>query len=244
MSRIISTMQLDFKIHIRNKLYLITLAIAVLMGLGLGYIVTTQYEMMGALPTFYLLTIGGTTIFFVGGIVIFEKDENTLDAQSVSPLRTWEYLTSKVITLTILATIEAAIVFIIAYYFTWNLNNVNVLLLTSGVALMGAFLVLVGFVMIVRYQNVTDFLFPAFGITILLQLPLLHVGGMLESDLWLLFPTMPMLQLIVASFEVPILPPVETWKIIYGFAYSGVMIAVMFWWALRAHYRFNILKEG
>lgn len=240
MSRIISTIQLDAKIHIRNKLYLITLAIAVLMGAGLGYIVQTKFEMWGAIPTFYLLTIAGTTVFFVGGIVIFEKDENTLDAQSVSPLRTWEYLTSKVLTLTLLATLEAAIVFGIAYVAQWGFEDVNFFLLTSGVVLMAAFLVLVGFVMIVRYRNVTDFLFPAFGITILLQLPLLHVGGLLESQLWLLFPTMPMLQLIIGAFP---MPGLETWEIIYGYGYSAVMIGVMFWWAMRAHYRFNILKE-
>ncbi|MCB0553945.1 MAG: hypothetical protein KDD02_10365, partial [Phaeodactylibacter sp.] len=45
----------------------------------------------------------GLGLMFIGALYLFEKNENTLQALSVTPLRAWQYLASKTITLSLIA---------------------------------------------------------------------------------------------------------------------------------------------
>ena len=82
-ARLLATARLDIKVQVRANLYVIAVGVAVLMG-GVARFLIPAESLPTLLPVFYLLAIGGTAYFFVGGMVIFEKDEHTLAAQIIT----------------------------------------------------------------------------------------------------------------------------------------------------------------
>ena len=168
-------------------------------------------------------------------MVIFEKDEGTLDAQIVTPLRVDEYLTAKAVSLLIVVLIESLIVLFIAYGFT----GYDPFLLLLGLVLMSVGLTFAGFVQVSRHDSVTDFLVYAVPVVLVLQLPLLGLIGIAPSPVWYLIPTMAPALLLTAAFT-----SISTWQMVYALIYSLLSVAAVFWWAKRAFHRNIVLKGG
>ncbi len=232
-ARMISTLRLDVTVQWRNRFYIIGIGLSLLMALGLAQFFPRE-AMGGLLPMLFLFAIGGTTMLYVAGLLIFEKDEHTLEAIIVTPVRVSEYLTSKIITLTFLATLESIVVVALTY----GLADLNLGLLLAGLILMGVMLTLLGIILIVRYDSITDFLIPVVGLSLILQLPSLYFGGLSDTLLWLIVPTSAPTMLMWAAWF-----PVETWKIVYGIVYSLVIVAVLYRWALAAFHKHIVLRE-
>lgn len=232
MKRFASTIQTDVTVQVRNRLYIIGPAFAVLMALFLGQ-VASQTNFYRAIPVLLLLVTGGTTLLYVAALILFEKDEGTLNGLIVSPLRTWEYLTSKVITLTVLALLES----LIMVGLVTRLQGFNILLLVFGILAIGVIYTLIGVVMIVRYRSITDFIVPVAVISLILQLPFLHFLGLLESPLFLLIPTSAPTLLMQGAWQ-----SLTVWEWVYALGYTLVTTALLSVWAYRAFYRYIILK--
>lgn len=233
MKRLIATIKLDMTIQFRNRFYYVGLAVALFFGVGLAQFFD-HATVESLLPIMYLFAIGGTTMLYVAGLVLYEKDQNTLDAVIVSPVRTSEYLLSKVLTLTFLASLESLGLLVFAY----GLTGFNPLPLFGGVAIMGAMLTLVGFLMVVRYDTITDFLIPALVIGGLLQMPFLHFIGLAESILWYIVPTTAPTLLMTGAWH-----PLELWQVAYAIGYSALILFICYQWALAAFHKHIILKE-
>ena len=232
MKRFASTMQTDVTVQVRNRLYIIGPAIAVLMALLLGQ-VASQSDFYRAIPTLLLIVTGGTTLLYVAGLILFEKDEGTLNGLIVSPLRTWEYLTSKVVTLTVLALLESLILVGIVT----RLQGFNIPLLVLGILFIGIIYTLIGIVMIVRFRSITDFLVPVIVISLILQMPFLYFLGLLENQLFLLIPTSAPTLLMQGAWQT-----LTLWEWVYALGYTLVTTVVLCVWAYRAFYRYIILK--
>lgn len=235
MTRLTATTRLDMNVQIRAKLYHVSIGIAVLVGLAIRFLLPEQY-VAGLMPAFYLTTIGGTTYMFVAGMLMFEKGERTLAAQIVSPLTINEYLLAKTLSLLLVVLMEGTIVLLLGVGF----RGYNPVWLYAGIILMAIMNVLGGFIQASRYDSVTDFLVPATAVLLISQLPLLFLTGISDSPLWYLVPTTAPALLMQAAF-VPQM--VESWEIVYGFAYSIAWIVFLFVWARRAFYR-NIILKG
>jgi len=80
-------------------------------------------------------------IFFIGGLVLFEKGEGTLEYLVVSPLSIREYLLSKMISLTIISIIASGIIVVFSYE-----KGFNEILLFLGILLTSLLFVLIGFI--------------------------------------------------------------------------------------------------
>lgn len=233
MTRLTATTQLDMKVQLREKIYHISIGMAVIIGLAIRFIFPAE-SIPTLLPLFYLFAIGGTAYIFVAGLVMFEKGERTLAAQIVSPLRVDEYLWAKALSLLVVVLIESTIVLLLGA----GIGGYNPLPLYVGVILMSLGLTFGGFVQASRYDSVTDFLVPAVIVLLILQLPWLALTGLVESPLWYLIPTMAPTLLMQAAFQ-----PIATWELLYGFGYSILWIVILFLWARRAYYR-NIVLKG
>ncbi|NDJ60883.1 MAG: ABC transporter permease [Chloroflexi bacterium] len=230
MTRLVSTMQLDVKLQIRNRFYHIVFGLALLNVIALPRIFGRE-QLAEVLPVLLLMIMSATTFLLVAGMVIFEKGERNLEALVITPVRNSEYLLSKLITLTALATVEAAFIALLTYGLGFN-----PLLLFGGIIVLGLMYTLFGFILVVRYNTVTDFLVPAMLVILALQIPFLDALGMLSSPLFYLIPTQAPLLLMKAAFE-----PIEVWQLVYALAYAAVTIGVTFAWAQRAFNRFVIL---
>lgn len=232
MKRLFAVMIIDARLQFRNGFYYAAAFVAVIFAFLLRWVPTR--DLAHILPALVLSNLLINTFYFIGGLVLLEKGEGTLEAQVVTPLRSSEYLASKVITLTLLSLAENLFIVIVAYG-----TGFNSLALIAGVTLAAAPYCLYGFLVVVRYDSINEYLFPSILYTFLLPLPLLNYFGVLESWLHYLHPFQAPLLILQAAFE-----PVESWQVVYGVLYSGLWIGLLYRLSERAFKQFVIAREG
>lgn len=232
MERLASTAMLDLKLQVRyGFMYAAAFTVIVFM------ILLSQTSVRGPasfMPVFIVGNLLISTFYFIGGMVLFEKDEGVLSGLIVTPLSVSEYLASKVATLTALALIENIIIIGLAYGFDYN-----VLPVLAGTIITAVMFTLVGFVAVSRYRSISEFLMPSVCYTLLLLLPLLDYLGMLRSPLFYLIPTQAPLILMKSAFM-----PVGIADTVYGVAYSLLWAGILFVLARRSFYRHIVSRGG
>jgi fluoroquinolone transport system permease protein len=199
-------------------------------------------QLPALVPTLMLLVVGGSTFLYIGALIFFEKEQGTLNATIVSPMRPSEYLWSKIATLTGLATLEAVIMIgggTLIMSFSESLSLPNIPLLLLGIVIMGILYTLAGIILMVRYDKITDFLVPLALIVSFLQLPFLYFWGIFELPFLLVIPTSAPAMLMRGAFV-----PLAAWEWLYAVGYSAVLLVGLSIWAYRAFHTHIILKVG
>ncbi len=241
MKRLLSTMKTDMTVQVRNNLYAIGIGVGLLTAAILSQLATAE-QLSLIVPTLMLLVVGGTTLLYVAGMILFEKDEMTLNALMISPLRPSEYLWSKIITLTILATLEAIIIIgATMFIMSWSADLIwpNIPILLLGIIAIGIIYTLIGIILVVRYKQITDFLLPMAAVAIILQMPLLYFLGMAKLPILLVIPTSAPTLLMQGAYM-----PLETWQWLYAIFYTILLIFVLTFWAYRAFHTHIVMKVG
>ncbi|MEO1286422.1 MAG: hypothetical protein AAFV93_01535 [Chloroflexota bacterium] len=242
MTRLLNAMRTDFMVQVRNQLYAIGIGVGVLVAVVLSQLLNVN-QIPIAIPVLVLLVAGGSTLLYVAGMILFEKDEGTLNAVIVTPLRTSEYLWSKIITLTTLATLESVVMvggsLALIYAFGNPIVMPNIPILLLGAIVMGVMYTLIGIIMIVRYDKITDFLVPAVMVATLLQLPFVHFLGFVVHPAFLILPTSAPTMLTQASFI-----SLNSWEWAYTLIYNTVLLIGLSAWAYRAFQTHIVEKVG
>lgn len=241
MSRFLSTMKTDVTVQVRTNLYTIGIGAGLLVAIILSQLASPD-QLFSLIPTLMLLVVGGSTLLYVSAMIIFEKDEGTLWAMVVSPVRPSEYLWAKIITLTALATLEAVIMIggaMAILYFGGGLTLPNIPLLLLGIVAIGILYTLIGIVLVVRYDSITDYLLPMAAVAVILQLPFLYFLGWVGHWLFLLIPTSAPTMLMAGAYR-----PLATWEWVYGVVYTAVLLIGLSFWAYRAFQAHIIEKVG
>ncbi|MFZ0548428.1 MAG: hypothetical protein WAM60_23470 [Candidatus Promineifilaceae bacterium] len=241
MTRFIAAMKVDVLVQMRNNLYTIGIVVAIITAAVVAWLGSAD-QLPAIVPTLMLLVVGGTTFLYVGALIFFEKDQGTLNATIVSPMRPFEYLWSKIITLTGLATLEATIMIggmMLILSFSESLQLPNIPMLLLGIIILGILYTLAGIILIVRYDKITDYLVPLAIIVSILQLPFLYFWGLFELPIFLVLPTSAPAMLMRGAFV-----SLAAWEWAYGVGYSAVLLAVLSWWAYRAFHTHIIMKVG
>ena len=232
MKRLLATIRCDLRLQWRNGFYYATAFVVLIWVAILSQVPRVEFGWLLAPVVSGNLVL--TTFYFVGGLVLLEKGEGTLEAQVVTPLRTWEYLSAKVATLGMLALIENVLLVALA----WGLGFGAVPLIL-GIALAAAMYVLAGFVVVARYRSINEYLMPSVIYTALLTLPLFPALGRWDHWLFYLHPLYAPLVVMQASFQ-----QVEFWLLVYGVLYSGLWIALAYLWSQRAFRRYLSVGGG
>jgi fluoroquinolone transport system permease protein len=232
MSRLATAVRCDFLLQWRFGLvaagvFVLLTFVALLWPLDLA-------SMGFAIPTFVLGNLTVTAFFFVAAMVLFERDDGTLEALVVTPLRVGEYLASKVVTLSVLAVIET--VLIVAILYPGPLSFVP---LISGCTAAAAAYVLFGFAVAARYHSITDLLFPAVLVNVLWELPVLGSLGVFDHALLYVHPVRAMLVWIEGAIR-----PLSGTEWAYAVGYTGLTIGVLYGFAHRAFERFVVRARG
>jgi fluoroquinolone transport system permease protein len=241
MSRLMSAMKVDFTVQVRSNLYAIGIGAGVLVAAVMAWLASPQ-QLPAWIPTLMLLVVGGSTMLYVAAMILFEKEQGTLKATIVSPLRASEYLWSKIVTLTALAVVESLVMVgggMLLMSFWHRLTLPNVPLLLAGIVAIGVIYTLIGIILIVRYDKITDFLIPVSAVAVILQLPFLYFIGWVQSPLLLVIPTSAPTVLMQGAFG-----PLQTWEWLYACAYSAALIVGLTVWAYRAFHKHIIIKVG
>ena len=232
MSRVSSAMRWDITLQWRQGFYYVCVFAAIAWIVFFSQF--SKEHLQYLLPPFLLLSLNITTYFFVAGLVLFEKGEGALEGLVVTPLRTKEYLISKTTTLTVLALIENLLIIILVYGFGFEL-----LPLIAGLVLMSVVYVLIGFVIVARYDSISEYLMPASLFIGVLQLPWIGYFELWYPQAFYVFPTQGPLLLLKWAFQ-----PIETWQIMYAVVSSVVWVAVFYVLAHKSFHKFITKTRG
>lgn len=231
MTRLLSTMTLDVRVQIRNNLYNIGIGVAILVALVLSQLVLAE-QLSVVIPIGMMLVIGGSTLLYVAGMILFEKDEGTISAAFISPLRPSEYLISKTVTLTTLASLEGAIMIAgttVLLSLGQDVTLPNIPILLVGVVATGVMYTLIGIIIVVRYDKITEFLIPMALIAVVLQLSFLYFTGFVETPLLLVIPVSAPTMLMSGAYH-----PLTTPEWVYAIGYTTLLLVGLAVWAYRA----------
>lgn len=230
--RLASTFGCDIRLQLRNGFYYVTAFVVALWVVVFSQIPAIDFVWL--LPGLILGNLIINTFYFIGGLVLLEKGEGTLEAQIVTPLRTWEYLASKVASLIILSLVENTLLVVLLHGFDFN-----PLPLMLGIAAASAIYSLAGFIAVARYASINEYLFPSILYTSVFGLPLLVYYRLFDTAWVYLHPLQAPLVFLQAAFQ-----PVEAWQLVYAFFYSVVWIWIAYLFSRRAFFKHIIGREG
>jgi fluoroquinolone transport system permease protein len=232
MRRLLATIHCDVILQLRQGFYYATAFVLVFCVTVVSRIPAVNLSWL--LPALVLGNLMMNTFYFIGGLILLEKGEGTLEAQVVTPLRTWEYLASKIGTLTLLALVENIVIVILLGGFRFS-----VLPLATSIVLTSILYCLAGVVAVVRHHSINEYLMPSVLYTSLLSAPLLPY--LIQWDGWLLYlhPLHATLKLAQGAFQ-----PMEYRQMIYGVLYPTLWVGVMVYFGQHAFRRFIITGAG
>ena len=233
MRRLLAAARWDLQLQLRNGFYYASAFVAVVVILLLRQFPQVDYGPFW--PAIILENLMINAFYFMSGLVLLEKGEGTLEAQIVTPLRRSEYLASKVLTLGLLSLVETLVVVVAVsgIRFAW-------LPLIFGVLFLIGIFGLYGFIVVARYDSISEFLLPSVLWTLGYSLPLLYYFNVWRTSVMFLHPIQAPLVLIQAAFD----PGLPVWQLVYGVLYSALWLGIAYYVAQRAFYRFVVRKEG
>ena len=232
MQRLAATVRLDLRLQLRNGFYY---AVAFLLVCWFALLTRLPAIDWGyVLPAFVFGNLVMVNFYFVGGLVLLEKGEGTLEAQVVTPLADWEYLVSKTGTLAALSVVEQLVI-------VWSAHGAGFAPgpLLAGTVLAAVLYTLTGFLLVARYRSINEFLFPSSLFTILLSLPMLHYFGVWDTWLLYLHPFTAPLVLLAGAFR-----PLPPWQWAYGVLYAAAWACLLLVASRRAFDRFIVARQG
>ena len=236
MKRFFATFICDVQVQYRNGFYYAALVVTALAAVLLYRFPAGAQGLWlpRVLPAIIINNLLINTFYFVGGLVLLEKGEGTLEAQVVTPLRAGEYLGAKVGTLLLLSLLEnVALAWLVAR------GAFSTPLLVVGIALAAGFYTLIGFAFVIRYAGMNEYLLPSLLLITLLALPLLPYFGVADLS-WVralayLHPLQPVLALLQAAFH-----SAPSAQIAYGLVAGSLWAGVAASLAGRAYRRFVV----
>jgi fluoroquinolone transport system permease protein len=104
-------------------------------------------------------------LYFMGALILFEKSERILDSVAISPVRTTEYVVSKLVSLAIISLLSGAV---IGFYGEVVENPFNFLL---GVFLGSCLFSAVGLVIAVHVTSLNEFVVTTIPAGLIINLP-------------------------------------------------------------------------
>jgi fluoroquinolone transport system permease protein len=232
LKRFSATFACDLTLQFRNGFYYVTAFMVVFWILLLSQL--PAFDITFLLPAFLLGNLTINTFYYVGGLVLLEKGEGTLEGQVVTPLKIYEYLASKVSSLVLLALAENLVLVLFLYGFGFR-----VLPFILGISAASVLYILVGFLAVAHYDSINEYLFPSMGYVSLLGLPLIGYFGLWESWLYYLHPMQGPLLLLSAAFQ-----PVETWQWIYSLGSTLIFTTVLAKAAAGSFSKHIVAREG
>lgn len=133
---------------------------------------------------------------FIGVMVLFEKDESTLAALSVTPVNASRYVLSKSISLTIISSICSLIMAISSKGLDFKIHHFIVA--TFFTSMNFSF---IGFIAVAGAKGFNSYFVKAIGIIMLMTLPFLTYFELTPDYLFVLFPTWNSLKMYGHAFS-------------------------------------------
>jgi fluoroquinolone transport system permease protein len=156
-----------------------------------------------ALPVIVFSDPSVLGLFFIGGMVLLEKEQGVLQMLVVTPLTIKEYVLSKVLALTLVALMAGILITAVSAY-----NPVDYLTLITGIILTSVYFTLLGFIISTKAKSLNAFFLHMMPWTALLMVPCVFYVIYPNLKLLLLVPSVAGLNLVFGAVHG--LPLMET----------------------------------
>ncbi len=222
MKQLVHLLRWDFIQLQRNQMISISLLVATVY-LGIFYLL----KPLGNLKSVLIVIIFNDPVImgylFAGVLLLFEKNQRTLDVLSVVPLSHEAFLWSKALSLSLVATLTALLMVWVGY--GWAINYLHFVAAVMGTSVL---FVWIGCMIGGRAHGFNSYLMRSIGVLIPTALPLLALFNVWDSPLLYLIPSFPGILLLKASFKT-----IEPWHYIYSYAYLPLALAFTFFWCKK-----------
>jgi fluoroquinolone transport system permease protein len=232
MNRLLALIKGDLKLQVKYGFYTVYAVVTGLYLLLLSQLSAADRQLI--VPFIIYSDPALLGFYFIGGLILLEKGENTLTCLISTPVTIRDYLISKQVSLTFLALLATSVI----VFFLYGIQ-LSYLLLVIGFSLTSCFFVLVGFIAVAKFNTLNEYVLSAGIYMLVLNLPLLDFFGLVNSKLFYLFPTQASLILIRSFFETT-----AVWKLGYSSIYLLVWIAIAYKFAYQSFYKFIIIRGG
>lgn len=230
--RLATALNYDMKFQIRHGFYAVYALITMFYFGALANVPAVVKPTLVTLLIFMDTSVLG--FFFIGGIILLERRQRTIESLFVTPLRPWEYLWAKVISLTILAALASHLILIVVADM-----SLNILWFTFGICTSSIFFVFMGIAIAVRSRTINGYFFRGIIYTLVLAVPLVQFFHLVENPIISLLPTWPLLVLTDAQFHSHALPEMlEACALLIFWCGFG------WWWAQNWFEKYAIQRFG
>jgi fluoroquinolone transport system permease protein len=230
--RVLNSMRFDILSLFRNGICLIYAIVSILYIFAIRL---TPRELKNVVSTVILFSDPSLLgFYFIGAIILLEKDHHTMENIFATPLSVGEYIVAKTIALSIVTVVFSFFIVIFSHGFDFN-----PIFLFLGVLLSSFFFTLLGFIAAVKVKSLNGFLWMSPLYVVLAFLPIAETLGIYKTGLFYLIPGKASLILIEAAFN-----RAEVWQLIYALFTMALLIAVVYRWTCKAFYKHVILGIG
>jgi len=177
-------------------------------------------------------------LFFIGGMVLLEKEQGIIALLYITPLRIGEYIFSKLLTLSIISIITGVIITSVIYT-----GKVKFLLLIIGILLTSIFFTLIGFIVSTNSKTVNDYFVKIVPWMLIMIIPcfLLIPNTLIPkiiNNILMIIPSVAGLKIVIGAFyNLPIL------EIIFYILHLIAINVLLFIWTNNLFKRRVILNK-
>lgn len=231
MKTLFRTILWDLKLQARNNILTVAIIIAVIYtGLFLVFDLRGHNDILIAIifsdPTFM-------GFIFTGVLVLFEKSANTLQALVVTPIKIWQYLFSKAISLTLISLVICFAMIFTAFGFRFNWLYFFLACFLSSV-----FFIFLGFIGVAKVKTFNQYIIVLPLFLAPLSLPYLNFFGVTDTLWFYLLPTQASFILFKGAFE-----KISFAETFYAVGYLSVSIWAAFYISKRLFLKHLIREE-
>ncbi|MBN2878768.1 MAG: ABC transporter permease [Clostridia bacterium] len=203
--RSVNCINADVKFQLKHGFYTVYIVLSVVYIIINSFI--SQEALKYVLPILIYMDPAGLGLFFIGGMVLMEKEQGILSLVYITPLRVNEYIVSKIITLGLISALAGTAVSLASYRL-----HCNYFLLFSGTFLVSVFYTLLGFLIVARVKTVNEYLIKMIPLMLIFIIPCLtmipnsFLPGFVNTISYAV-PSAGGLKLIFAAYEA--VPPLD-----------------------------------
>ncbi len=192
--RFVQSLKQDIKYQFRNGFYYVYLFVSIVYIIILFKLPSKIQGIATAMVIFSDPAMLG--FFFVGAIILLEKEENIFEALFITPLRVKEFIAARLFSLTTISLLTSFLIAILIRGFSFNY-----ILLFISISLTSIFFTLQGLTIAVVAKTVNEYLIYSIFYSFILVIPFLEFLDIYENILFYIWPTRASLVLILGAFS-------------------------------------------
>lgn len=231
--RILNIVLYDLKFQFKYGFYFAYLFV------GIFYIAILRFLPVGFQnPAAQFIIYTDTSLLgfmFIGGIILLEKSQNTLEFLFVTPMKISEYIISKLISLTFMALLISFLIIFSGYGF-----NINYLSFISGIVLNSILITELGIIVGAHSKTINHYLINFIFTFPLFVIPLLDLLNIIDNPVFYILPTQCTFKLIESGFS----NTLNIKQILLISVYLIITVFLLYKLTYKHFYKNIVLKAG